>query len=96
MMEVLDWADTLLGYLRSSNEDEQVVRFVGTKILPRLVGTFEKINWLEIGPGPGTKTLPIAETLTRMARAGIGTLRLISRHQHGVSSFAATTQTCST
>ncbi|MBN2331027.1 MAG: hypothetical protein JXC85_04365 [Candidatus Aenigmarchaeota archaeon] len=77
MTQVLTWEDTLLDYLRTSNEDEQVVNFVSKTILPQLTSRFDKIDWLELGPGPGTKTQLILEDIMGSAQAHLRSLRLI-------------------
>lgn len=60
---MLDWKDTLLNYLRLSNEDERVLGFVSSILLPAFSTLETPMNWLEIGPGPGTKTARIADTI---------------------------------
>ncbi len=77
MTKMLDWGDTLLDYLHSSNEDERVVAFVTTIVLPLLTETEDNIDWLEVGPGPGTKTLPIMHALEPVAKAKLHSLRLL-------------------
>lgn len=76
-MKMLDWNDTLLDYLHSSNEDERVVRFVCDELFPHLAKIGGNINWLEVGPGPGTKTLPIAHGLREVAGERLRSLRML-------------------
>ena len=71
------WEDTLLTYLRLSNEDEEVVKFVSTTVLPQLTRRFDKIDWLDLGPGPGTKTQLISKVITGLAETNLRSLRLI-------------------
>lgn len=57
------WEDTLLNYLASSNEDDCVVDFFEKHILDTCK-QFSSLNWLEVGPGPGTKTIRIMDLLS--------------------------------
>ena len=54
----LTWDDTLVEYLHDSNEDEVVFKQFENSVLP-CIKNEDKINWLEVGIGPGTKTLMI-------------------------------------
>lgn len=77
MTKVLAWGDSLLDYLHSSNEDERVVGFVTGDVLPLLTIIEGRVDWLEVGPGPGTKTLPIARALQRGGKEKLHSLRLL-------------------
>jgi hypothetical protein len=81
MNKVRDWGDTLLDYSRSSNEDERVIDFAISTLLSLITETEKSIDWLEVGPGPGTKTLPIAHAVERVAKEGLRSLRLIEPAQ---------------
>jgi len=59
-----DWQETLLDYLGSSNEDDQIIKFISEIILPEL-SKLEEIVWLEVGPGPGTKTKQIVQSIRK-------------------------------
>jgi hypothetical protein len=56
------WRDTLSRYLEASNEDSQVVSYFEQSIAPK-IRTRENLIWLDIGPGPGTKTFGIYKAL---------------------------------
>lgn len=71
------WNDTLFEYLDRSNEDQQVVQFIISSIIPLVKRMNSKIRWLEIGPGPGTKTWPIAKALVQNEKIGSYSIRLI-------------------
>ena len=76
-MTMLDWNDTLLDYLHTSNEDARVVRFVSDELFPILVRIGANIDWLEVGPGPGTKTLPIAHGLRQVTGERLRSLQML-------------------
>lgn len=51
------WEDTLLSYLRVSNEDDAIVGlFEELSPLIRKHLDFNELRWLDVGPGPGSKT----------------------------------------
>jgi hypothetical protein len=56
------WDETLLPYLASSNEDEVVVSAFERSVAPILNAESQHI-WLEVGPGPASKSLGIASSL---------------------------------
>jgi hypothetical protein len=57
-----NWSDTLQSYLSCSNEDERVIDFFKSKIV-RNLRRYSSIEWLEIGPGPGSKTFGLYEAM---------------------------------
>ena len=63
------WDDTLIPYLRSSNEDEVVLRAFERDAVSVLDQWTTPFCWFEIGPGPGTKTLGFARLLSRGSAA---------------------------
>ncbi len=71
------WEDTLLNYLRLSNEDERVIKFVTKRILPLVEKLSGKIDWLEVGPGPGTKTMKILRGLESLVNSHFGIVQLL-------------------
>ena len=71
------WSDTELEYLSLSNEDEQVVKFVRTTVLPILVRKTKCVDWLEVGPGPGTKTVQILRIFASDQHSRLESLRLL-------------------
>jgi hypothetical protein len=77
MRRILDWGDTLLDYLRLSNEDERIIAFLACRVLPLLTHIADEIDWLEVGPGPGTKTLALARVMERMSNVRLRSLRLL-------------------
>jgi hypothetical protein len=81
MTKLLEWGDSLLDYLHLSNEDERVVSFVTSDVLPVLTRIEDRIDWLEVGPGPGTKTLPIVLALQQVAKDKFRSLRLLEPAQ---------------
>ena len=74
---IFSWADTLLNYLKLSNEDERIVNFVRSAVLVSLADLRESIDWLEVGPGPGTKTLQILQSYSRQGCPHLHSLRLL-------------------
>jgi len=56
------WRDTLSHYLESSNEDSRVVACFEHSIIPR-IRSRKDLVWLDIGPGPGTKTVGMYKAL---------------------------------
>jgi len=64
-LEEYTWIDTLSPYLSSSNEDEAVITFFRRRvvlIVRKELGAVP-IHWLDVGTGPGTKTIGFAEAL---------------------------------
>lgn len=59
------WADTLLYYLDASTEDEAVVGLFDETFLREIRSYLSTpvLKWLDVGPGPGTKTVGIYERL---------------------------------
>ncbi len=56
---VLSWSDILYEYLEKSNEDECVLKIFNSDLNELINSRYEskgELDWLEIGPGPGTKT----------------------------------------
>jgi len=74
---MLVWNDTLYAYLEHSNEDQQVVQFISSLVLPIVEQMNSEIRWLEIGPGPGTKTCGIAKALAQSKKIDSYSIRLI-------------------
>jgi hypothetical protein len=74
---MFSWNDTELDYLSMSNEDERVVGFVRAAILPLLARVRSPINWLEVGPGPGTKTARIFQIFVSDQHSRLESMRLL-------------------
>jgi hypothetical protein len=71
------WTDTLLKYLRFSNEDDRVVSFLKSSVLPLLGRHADAIEWIEVGPGPGTKTWEVMRSLLGCATPVLCRARLL-------------------
>jgi hypothetical protein len=68
----MDWHDSLLDYLAASNEDSCAIRLFSEVVLSEVRSYRESISWLDVGPGPGTKTVEIYRMLQetgKLARA---------------------------
>jgi len=74
---MLFWDNTLLKYLELANEDVRVVQFVSERILPKVARLRGSINWLEVGPGPGTKTAALFETLAALLESRLELTKLL-------------------
>lgn len=57
-----NWSDTQQRYLSCSNEDERVVESFTSEVLPK-IQRYSAIDWLEVGPGPGSKTFALYRVL---------------------------------
>lgn len=68
MEKLNSWSDTLIEFLKSSNEDERVLALFLQNVLPEITGYFSAstLNWLEIGVGDGNKTLEIAKSIKKL------------------------------
>jgi hypothetical protein len=73
--EATNWSDTLQDYLAHSNEDQEVVGFFAREVVERLRG-LGAIDWLEIGPGPGSKTFGLYSAIME-AGLHIGSAALV-------------------
>lgn len=62
------WSDTLIDFLRSSNEDEKVFEMFTRHVLPHISEAFkcQTINWLEVGAGDGNKTKLVAKAIRNL------------------------------
>lgn len=65
---IRSWADSIDTYLFSSNEDERIISFFQRIILPVVQVEMRQgtMKWLDIGTGPGTKTLQFAVMLANL------------------------------
>lgn len=70
-----EWEETLRLYLDVSDEDDKVVGFIET-IVPAIRDHLDMaaLEWLEVGPGPGRKTMQILNSLR--SEAGFDTVSL--------------------
>lgn len=67
-MDSYIFESTLNQFLANSNENENVDNFFNKNILSKLINTFQgnsKFKWLEVGPGDGSKTKLILNSLLK-------------------------------
>lgn len=77
------WEQSLDQYLRHSDEDRRHASFYRRKLAPRLRALLRgrSVRWLEIGPGPGTKTFALLRSM-RSVQLGPVDLTMLEPSAH--------------
>lgn len=71
-MQSFEWSDTIASFLARSNEDDVVLEALEARLVGMPEEEYGDVDWIEVGPGPCTKTRRLLEHLV----TEVGSFRL--------------------